>query len=97
MQFTKKLREGVQCGDITTSIRIWQSPRVKPGGRYPMAGGHVVVTSIREISLADVSDALARESGFRSLADLMQTARHGGGHKVYFVRFRYEGGSDDAV
>ncbi|WP_457419568.1 hypothetical protein [Roseateles sp. P5_E7] len=90
MQFTKKLREGVKCGDITTSIRVWQSPRVKAGGRYPLEGGHIVVTSIREISWDDISDSLARESGFRNLPDLLQTARHGSGHKLYFVRFHYE-------
>ncbi|MFG6428734.1 ASCH domain-containing protein [Roseateles sp. LYH14W] len=94
MQFTKKLREGVKRGDITTSIRVWQSPHVKEGGRYPLEGGHVVVTSIREITLNDISESLARESGFRSLADLLQTARHGSGHKVYFIRFRYESTTD---
>jgi hypothetical protein len=91
MQFTKKLREGVRRGDITTSIRVWQSPRVKVGGRYPMEGGHVVVTSLRQVEWSDISDSLARESGFRNLADLMQTAKHGTGQKLYFVRFRYEG------
>lgn len=96
MLFAQKLREGVKRGDITTSIRIWQSPRVKPGGRYPLAGGHVVVTSVREITLADISDSLARESGFRSLPDLLQTARHGRGHKVYFIRFHYEAPADAA-
>lgn len=91
MQFTKKLREGVRRGDITTSIRVWQLPRVKVDGRYPVEGGHVVVTSIRQIDWSDVSDSLARESGFRSLVDLMQTAKHGSGHKLYFIRFRFEG------
>jgi hypothetical protein len=94
MQFAKQLREGVKRGDITTSIRIWQSPRVKAGGRYPLEGGRVVVSSIREITLNDISDSLARESGFRSLADLLQTARHGSGHKVYFIRFRYAPATD---
>ena len=92
MQFTKKLREGVTNGDITTSIRIWQSPRVKAGGRYRMGGGSVVVTSIREITWDDVSESMARDSGFRSVIDLYKTARHGSGHKVYFVRFEYEAG-----
>jgi len=94
MQFAKPLRERVRNGSITTSIRIWQSPRVKAGGRYGMEGGSIVVTSIREITLNDISDSLARESGFRSLADLLQTARHGSGHKVYFVRFHYEPDAD---
>lgn len=94
MQFAKTLREGVRNGSITTSIRIWQSPRVKAGGRYGIEGGSIVVTSIREITLNDISDSLARESGFRSVADLMQTARHGSGHKVYFIRFRFEAAAD---
>ena len=94
MQFTKKLREGVKCGDITTSIRVWQSPHVKAGGRYRLEGGHVAVTSIREIGQEDISDSLARESGFRNLPDLLQTARHGSGHKLYFIRFRYEPPAD---
>lgn len=50
MQFTKKLRERIKNGEITTSIRIWQKPQVKAGGRYKMAEGNIVVTSIREIS-----------------------------------------------
>ena len=94
MQFTKKLREGIKRGDITTSIRIWQSPHVTEGGRYRLEEGHVVVTSIREIGWDDISDSLARESGFRSLPDLLRTARHGSGHKLYFIRFRYEPNTD---
>jgi len=90
MQFTQKLREGVVNGDITTSIRIWQSPHVKAGGRYRMGAGNIVVTSIREITWDDVSESMARDSGFRSLVDLLKTAKHGSGHKVYFIRFRYE-------
>ena len=90
MQFTKKLRPGVKRGDITTSIRIWKSPRVKAGGRYRMAEGSIIVTSIREIAWDDVSESMARDSGFRGLVDLLKTAKHGSGHKVYFVRFKYE-------
>jgi len=90
VQFTRKLREGVKRGDITTSIRIWKSPHVKAGGRYRMAEGSIAVTSIREITWDDVSESMARDSGFRSLVDLLKTAKHGSGHKVYFIRFTYE-------
>ena len=90
MQFAKKLREGVRRGDITTSIRIWKSPHVKAGGRYRNAQGSILVTSIREISWDDVSESMARDSGFRNRVDLLKTARHGSGHKVYFIRFKYE-------
>ena len=91
MLFTKKLREGVKNGDITTSIRIWQKPRVKVGGRYKMEDGEIVVTSIREIGFEDISEKMARESGFMNRVDLLKTAKHGSGVTIYFIRFRYEG------
>jgi len=62
---------------------------VKVGGRYPMDDGHVVVDSIETISLDDVTYDLARESGFQSVEDLLQIARHGKGENVYLIRFHY--------
>ena len=93
MVFTKKLRERVKKGLITTSIRIWQKPHVKVGGSYKMEEGNIIVSSIREISFEDISDAMAKESGFMNKADLLKTAKHGPGEKIYFIRFRYEEGS----
>ena len=92
MLFTAKLRARVKSGDITTSIRIWKKPHVKVGGRYAMGEGAIVVTAIREISFEDISEKLAKESGFLSVADLIKTAKHGSGRIVYFVRFYYEQG-----
>jgi hypothetical protein len=56
-----------------------------------------VVESIEPIELADVTCDLARESGFASLEDLLQTARHGRGDNVYLIRFHYlpPGGWDE--
>ena len=67
MVFTKKLREGVRRGRIRCSVRIWTSPHVKVGGRYPMDDGHIVVDSIAPIDLEDITYDLARESGFESV------------------------------
>ena len=89
MVFTKQLREGIRRGRIRCTIRIWQRLRVKVGGRYPMEGGHVVVDSIVPIDLDDVTDDLARESGFRDAQDLLKTAKHGSGDNVYLIRFHY--------
>ena len=89
MMFTKRLRMGIQLGKIKCSIRIWKSPRVKVGGRYPMDEGHIVVDSITQITVADITDELARESGFATVADLLHIARHGSGDKVYLIRFHY--------
>ena len=89
MMFTKRLREGVRYGRIRCSIRIWTSPHVKVGGRYPMEEGHIIVESIEEIKLRDITDDLARESGFADIDDLLSVAKHGKGKKVYLIRFYY--------
>ena len=89
MVFTKRLREGIRRGRIRCSVRIWQQPRVKAGGRYPMEDGHVVVDSIEPIELSDITCDLSRESGFESVEDLLETAKHGPGTNVYLIRFHY--------
>ena len=89
MVFTKRLREGVRRGRIRCSVRIWKRLHVKVGGRYPMDEGHIVVDSIASIQRSDITDALARESGFASAEDLLETATHGGGDNVYLIRFHY--------
>lgn len=95
--FTKRLRPGVRRGDITCSVRIWQRPRVKVAHRYPMEGGQIEIDSIEQIELADITAALARESGFNGLVDLLKVAKHGSGDNVYLVRFHYIDGVSDSV
>lgn len=89
MIFAKRLRARVRSGEITRSVRIWQTPRVRIGGRYPMDGGYIEVTQLTEIDLADVTEALAQETGFDSLDDLLSVARHGRGERVFLVGFTY--------
>ena len=89
MMFAKRLREPVMRGEITCSVRIWQRPHVKVGGKYPLGPGHIEVTSIREIALADITPALARRSGFAGVVDLLKVAKHGRGERVYLVEFEY--------
>ncbi len=90
MDFIKRLRPGVQRGDITCSIRIWKRPHVKAGNRYASTGsGQIEVDSIEPIDMADITPALARESGFNGVVDLLKIAKHGPGTNVYLVRFHY--------
>ena len=91
MIFTKRLREGVRRGEITTSIRIWLRPHVTVGKRYPMDEGEIEVESILPIGLGDVTPELARESGVKGVVDLLKVAKHGPGENVYLVRFHYIG------
>ena len=89
MQFTKRLRQGVRDGSITCSVRIWQRPHVKAGGLYPMEEGHILVESIREISLDGITGDLARRSGFLGVVDLLKVAKHGSGTNIYLIEFEY--------
>lgn len=87
--FAKRLRDGIREGRITSTIRIWHRPRVRVGGIYPMENGHVVVRSIRQISIGDISGEMARQSGFEGVVDLLKVAKHGSGTNVYLIDFDY--------
>lgn len=89
MQFVKHLRDRVRSGEVTCSIRLWQRPHVKVGGHYALPPGEIVVTSVMEISLADVSPELARRSGFSGVVELLKIAKHGPGRRVFLIEFRY--------
>jgi hypothetical protein len=89
MTFTKRLRDGVRRGEITCSVRIWKYPHVSAGKRYRMEEGEIEVDSIEQISLQEITPALARESGFLGLIDLLKVAKHGPGENVYLIRFHY--------
>jgi hypothetical protein len=89
MVFAKRLREGVRRGEITCSVRIWMSPRVKVGGRYRMDEGEIEIDSIEPIGFPDITPELARESGFLGVIDLLKIAKHGRGESVYLIRFHY--------
>jgi hypothetical protein len=89
MMFAKRLRDGIREGRITSTIRIWHSPRVRVGGIYPMENGHVVIRSIRQFSIGDISGEMARQSGFEGVVDLLKVAKHGSGTNVYLIDFDY--------
>ena len=87
MMFARQLRDRVMLGEITCSVRIWQRPHVKAGGRYRLGPGEIHVTSVREIEWEKITPALARCSGFDSVEDLLSVAKHGSGDNVYLVEF----------
>jgi hypothetical protein len=93
MQFAAKLRDRVRTGEITQSVRIWKSARVKVGNSYPLSPGRIRVDAVHEIELGDVTPRLARATGFASVPDLLKIAKHGRGERVFLVSFHYETGS----
>lgn len=89
MLFTRRLRDGVRRGEITSSVRIWMRPHVRVGGHYRMEEGEIQIDSIETIGLPDITPELARDSGFLGVLDLLKVAKHGHGQTIYLVRFHY--------
>ncbi len=89
MVFTKRLREGVRSGAITTSIRIWKRPNVTVGKCYAMEDGQIEIESIEQIAIQDINHQMAVESGFLGVIDLLKVAKHGAGDNVYLIRFHF--------
>lgn len=89
MLFQTRFHEPIRRGDITTTVRIWQKLRVKPGGRYALGPGAIVVDRIHEVGLDDITSAIARRCGFLSLVDLLKTAKHGAGERIFLIDFHY--------
>ena len=54
-----------------------------------MEEGEIEVDSITPIGFPDITPALARESGFLGVLDLLKVAKHGKGENIYLVRFHY--------
>jgi hypothetical protein len=91
MLFQRRFHERIVKGEIGCTVRIWQRPHVRVGGRYALGGGAIVVDRIHETQLDDITPALARRCGFESLVDLMRVAKHGAGERVFVIDFHYDG------
>jgi hypothetical protein len=89
MQFQRGLRDRIRSGEITTTVRLWQKPHVKVGGRYALPPGEIIVTRMFEVGLSDITPELARRSGFLGVVDLLRVAKHGPGRRVFVIEFRY--------
>jgi hypothetical protein len=91
MLFQRRFHEGIRSGEIRCTVRIWQRPHAKVGGRYALGGGGaIVVDKIQETRLDDITAALAQRCGFPSLVDLLRTAKHGAGERVFVIDFHYD-------
>src|ERR1700729_3684504 len=78
MQFSRELRNDVLTGDITLSVRLWQRPRVKSGGRYRVGPGEIEVDAIELFPFSAVSAQDVRRSGEPDLEALRRRAAHAG-------------------
>ena len=78
MEFSRELRSAVIAGDISVSIRLWQRPKVRVGGRYPVGPAVIEVDSMELVPFGSVSAADVRMAGEKDLESLRQRAAHAG-------------------
>jgi hypothetical protein len=78
MEFSKDLRDDVISGEITVSFRLWQRPKVKAGGRYPVGPARIEVDSVELLPFAAITDADVHRSGEPDLQALRRRAAHAG-------------------
>ncbi len=89
LAFTRDHREQIRGGTLRCLVRIWDGPRVKVGDTHQVDDGHLVVDSLEEIPLENLTEDLARESGYRGSADLRAVARLNEDEHLFVIRFHY--------
>ena len=89
MLFQTRFHEAIRRGELTCTLRIWKTPRVRVGASYSLGSGSIIVERIHEIGFDDITPAIARRTGFSSVIDLLKTAKHGAGERVFLIDFRY--------
>jgi hypothetical protein len=95
VQFSPELRDDVAVGNITLSVRLWRRPKVRVGGRYPVAGAHIEVTAVELLPFSAITEDDARRCGERDREALRRRAAHAGPIEddtpVYRIEFRVVG------
>ncbi len=78
MQFSRELRDDVLAGEITLSVRLWQRPKVREGGRYPVGLGEIEVDSIELVPFNAITTRDVRRAGEPDRETLRRRAAHAG-------------------
>lgn len=76
--FSPELRDGVARGEITVSVRLWQRPQVRTGGRYSSHGFEIEVDSIELLPFSAITAEDVARSGEPDREVLRARAAHAG-------------------
>ena len=90
MNFSAELRPAVIAGDLTVSFRLWQRPKVRAGGRYPVGPAVIEVDSIELVPFGTITAADVRLAGEPDLETLRRRAAHAGPIDADTVLYRIE-------
>ena len=69
--FKKGFLNAIRTGEKRTTIRRWNKPRVRAGGRAFSPGiGWISIEDIEEVNLADLNECDERADGFHNAAQM---------------------------
>jgi hypothetical protein len=98
--FKKKFLPAIRAGQKTQTIRLWKHRRMRAGQRSYIPGvGHIRVTGVDEVELAQLTNADALPDGFETAdqlrAEIARLYPHqlATGYRAYRVRFQLDDGS----
>jgi hypothetical protein len=95
VDFSPELRPAVITGDVTISVRLWQRPRVRAGGRYRVGPATVEVDLIELVPFSAISAEDVHRAGEPDLDTLRHRAAHAGpiddDTLVYRIEFHLAG------
>ena len=93
--FKKKFLAAIRAGQKTQTIRLWKHRRMRAGQRSYIPGiGHIQVTGVDEVELAQLTDADARPDGFETADQLraeiaqLYPQQVAAGYRAYRIRFQ---------
>ncbi|HEY1640534.1 MAG TPA: ASCH domain-containing protein [Streptosporangiaceae bacterium] len=78
MEFSPDLRDEVIAGGITVSVRLWQRPRVRVGGRYAVGPAQIEVDAMELVPFSAISAGDVRRSGEPDRETLRRRTAHAG-------------------
>ncbi len=78
MEFSRELRPEVAGGRITVSFRLWQRPKVRVGGHYPIDDAFIQIDAIELMPFGGITSADVRKAGERDRESLRRRAAHAG-------------------
>ena len=90
MNFSAELRPAVIAGDLTVSFRLWQRPKVRTGGQYPVGPAVIEIDSIELVPFGTITADDVRRAGEPDLETLRRRAAHAGPIDDDTVLYRIE-------
>jgi hypothetical protein len=78
VEFSRDLRAAVLAGDITLTVRLWRTPKVRAGGRYRVGPAEIQVDAVDLVPFGSIDQADVRRCGEVDRESLRRRAAHAG-------------------